>query len=90
MQHEKKSKLIKVILWCIGFLAAVVFSVWGFIPFIVALYPFSLGLFPAYVIVAILFPILYLKTKKKIFQTISFVLFALPLLVLIVILLTIW
>lgn len=89
MPREKKSKIIKITLWCIGILAAVVFSVWEFIPFMVALYPISFGLSPAYVVLAVLFPILHFKTKKKIFQTISFVLFALPLIVFIVLLIAI-
>jgi hypothetical protein len=78
---HKLFKILKEILhWIFGFSIAIAFGIQAFIPLLYILYPYSVSIMFTYIILALLFPVLYLIFKKRVLKGISFGLFFLPVL----------
>ena len=76
-----KGRTKTVLLWGILIALALGSISVGYGVFIAVLFPFSPALLAVYCILATLFPMLYFHFRKRVFEIISFVLFLLPLLI---------
>ena len=79
----------KFIIWCIGLLVAVICFLIVFPTLLFKFYPYSYISIILYLIITILFTILHLIFRKNIFEIISFSLFSIPVLALIIVLISI-
>lgn len=76
---RKLYKILKEILcWGGGILMAAGFGIYAYAFLIYGFYPYSIPFILAYLVLAPLFPVLYLIFKKRILKKISFGLFFLP------------
>lgn len=77
-----KEKIRTILVWGIGIAVAIAGIINVFGAFLWLYYPFSPAMLIAYFVLAVLFPILYFKCKKRAYAIVSFVLFLVPFLML--------
>ena len=80
-----RKRVIAILQWCGGILMAAAFGIQAYPFLIFGFYPYSIPFILAYLVLALVFPILYLILKKRILKRISFGLFFLPPLILLLI-----
>lgn len=78
-------KRLSCLSWVVGILFALSCLVFGIPLWLFVFYPYNIVLAIVYLALAVLFPILYYKLKKKVYKIISFGLFCVPACVLIII-----